>query len=275
MKRSQSLLRLWGIYCFSAWQPFFFIFSWKYRWKTETQGDQCEQRKDDTDGEQITSTGHKISSFSCRCNSSTSFADLELDTLHQCNQNRINGLFVVWDVGISDHRLSEALICSGLCYPQSWHPAKAQGLGQTWLVNVWSKRTVEIHFEDFVFSQEQNLTCVNVITDNSSVNPCMLFLGHEDLLISINSMVIFYPFYQWVNGSLRFWSLLRWTQSLPHSWVSQACGMDSFRGPGIIPARSQCFRLQGLFRRNAHSLLSLEELAMMGTSFSPCCNLLL
>lgn len=59
-------------------------------------------------------------------------------------------------------------------------------------------------------------------------------------------------------------------------WQSEVLIIIKVRDPGIIPARSQYSRLQGpLRRRNTHSLLSLEELALVRISFSPCCNLLL
>lgn len=47
-----------------------------------------------------------------------------------------------------------------------------------------------IHFEDFVSSQEQNLTYVTVIIDKISVNPYMNLLGDENLLISIKSKIV-------------------------------------------------------------------------------------
>lgn len=47
-----------------------------------------------------------------------------------------------------------------------------------------------IHFEDFAFSQEQNLTYVSVIIDKASVNPCMNLLGSKDLSISIKAKIV-------------------------------------------------------------------------------------
>lgn len=68
--------------------------------KIQKQGDQCEQRKDETDADHITATGRKINSFSCRCNSITFFlADLESRLCIYAIRAESMVFLVVWDTG--------------------------------------------------------------------------------------------------------------------------------------------------------------------------------
>lgn len=164
-KRYQSLLRLWGIYCFSVWHPLFFIFL--------LVSNESNNKNSTKPGRFMWAKGRWDWYRSYNKNGS----DLELETMHRCDQNRTNGPFCLLG---QEQSLTVALV-SHWSVPESSRvvlssvltPCQSSGSGLCQRDLGTSQVKEEIYFGDFVFSPEQNLTYVSVITDKISVNPYM------------------------------------------------------------------------------------------------------